>query len=218
MFHETASYASDDDSHPVASITNTPPRAAMTTGNKPRAVTQAAARVGIYFGVTFAILGALSFSPLLVPLAFFIYGAAKTESSVSLLESQLEGLTAADLMESSDVVIDARATLSEFADRMLLDRKTSYAVTEDGEIAGVVSLNDVKCITSDEMETKTVGDTLGETVRVSSDSGGFDALMSMNKAGANSALVERDGDVIGVISRSGLGSVLEIRKTVRVPQ
>jgi CBS domain-containing protein len=121
-------------------------------------------------------------------------------------------------MESSDVVIDARTTLSEFADRMLLDRKTSYAVTEDGEIAGVVSLNDVKGITSDEMETKTVGDTLGEIVRVSSDSGGFDALMSMNKAGANSALVEKDGDVIGVISRSGLGSVLEIRKTVRVPQ
>jgi CBS domain-containing protein len=190
----------------------------MTTGNKPRAATQAAARVGIYFGVTFAVLGDLSFSPLLVPLAFFIYGAAKTESSVSLLESQLEGLTAADLMESSDVVIDARTTLSEFADRMLLDRKTSYAVTEDGEIAGVVSLNDVKGITSDEMETKTVGDTLGEIVRVSSDSGGFDALMSMNKAGANSALVEKDGDVIGVISRSGLGSVLEIRKTVRVPQ
>jgi Zn-dependent protease/predicted transcriptional regulator len=192
---------------------------ALLARNRPHvAATQTAARIGVYFGVFFAVVGVLSFSPLLVLLAFFIYGAAKTESSVSLLESQLEGMTAMDLMGRESAVLDAETTVSEFADRMLLDRRTSYAVTEDGRTVGVVSLDDVRGITRDEMDTETIGDLLGETVHVPFDQDAFEVLMSMNQAGANTALVEEDGDVIGTVVRSELGSLLEIRDTVRVPQ
>lgn len=192
---------------------------ALLARNRPHvAATQTAARIGVYFGVFFAVVGVLSFSPLLVLLAFFIYGAAKTESSVSLLESQLEGMTAMDLIGRESAVLDAETTVSEFADRMLLDRRTSYAVTEDGKTVGVVSLDDVRGITRDEMDTETIGDLLGETVHVPFDQDGFEVLMSMNQAGVNTALVEEDGDVIGTVVRSELGSLLEIRDTVRVPQ
>ena len=192
---------------------------ALLARNRPHvAATQTAARIGVYFGVFFAVVGVLSFSPLLVLLAFFIYGAAKTESSVSLLESQLEGMTAMDLMGRESAVLDAETTVSEFADRMLLDRRTSYAVTEDGRTVGVVSLDDVRGITRDEMDTETIGNLLGETVRVPFDQDAFEVLMSMNQAGVNTALVEEDGDVIGTVVRSELGSLLEIRDTVRVPQ
>jgi Zn-dependent protease/predicted transcriptional regulator len=192
---------------------------ALLARNRPHVVaTQTAARIGVYFGIGFAVLGVLAFNPLLLLLAFFIYGAAKTESTVSLLESQLEGLTAGDIMGVEHTALDSETSLSEFADRMLLDRKTSYAVSEDGRTIGVVSLDDVRGVTRDEMGTRTVGDVVGDTVRVPVGRDAFGVLMEMNQAGVNTAIVEEDGETVGVVTRSELGSVLDIRKTVRVAQ
>jgi len=192
---------------------------AILARNRPHvAATQTAARIGVYFGIAFAVLGVLAFSPLLILLAFFIYGAAKTESSVSLLESQLEGLTAGDIMAVDHSTLDAGTTLSEFADRMLLDRRTSYVVTQDGRTVGVVSLDDIRGVTRQDMDTKTLGDVKAESVRVSVDRDAFDVVMEMNKAGANAAVVEEGGEDIGVIIRSELGPILDIRKTVKVAQ
>lgn len=193
-------------------------RALLARNRSHVAATQTAARIGVYFGIGFAVLGVLAFSPLLILLAFFIYGAAKTESSVSLLESQLEGLTAGDIMGADHVALDAGTKLSEFADRMLLDRKTAYSVTQDGRTVGVVSLDDIRGVTRQDMDTRTVGDVKGEAVRVTVDQDAFDVVMEMNRVGANSAIVEEDEEYIGVVTRTDLGSVLDIRKTVRVAQ
>jgi CBS domain containing-hemolysin-like protein len=101
---------------------------------------------------------------------------------------------------------------------MLLDRKTSYSVSENDRTIGIVSLDDVRGVTRDEMGTRTVGDVVGDTVRVPVGRDAFGVLMEMNQAGVNTAIVEEDGETVGVVTRSELGSVLDIRKTVRVAQ
>ncbi|MDY7080890.1 MAG: site-2 protease family protein, partial [Halobacteria archaeon] len=196
---------------------------ALLARSQPHAkATQTAARVGVVFAFVFGFVGILNFNIILILLAFFIYGAAKTESGVTLLGDYLEGLTVRDVMSGGELaVVETDMPLSEFAQRMLLDKKTAYAVEEDGEIVGILTLDDVKKVKSDEMETRTVGDiAIRDSARVSIGDDAFETLMAMgqNQGRNRSALVEENGKVVGVVTQNDFGSILELRKSIRVPQ
>ncbi|MXR19197.1 site-2 protease family protein [Halobacterium bonnevillei] len=175
--------------------------------------TRIAARVGVVFAFLFAIVGVLSFNLIMLLLAWFIYGAATTESRTVLLDELLEGLTVGDIMTTDPPTVDADTTIAAFGDQLLHDRQTRHLVTDDsGTALGVVTLADVQGVAGEDHETILVADVLREAVRVEPTDDAFDALAVLNQAGSTDALVASNGDVVGVLSQSDYAHALTVRR------
>jgi Zn-dependent protease/CBS domain-containing protein len=175
--------------------------------------TRIAARVGVVFAFLFAIVGVLSFNLIMLLLAWFIYGAATTESRTVLLDELLEGLTVGDIMTTDPPTVGADTTIAAFGDQLLHDRQALHLVTgEAGTALGVVTLADVQGVAGEDHETTRVADVLREVVRVEPTADAFDALAVLNQAGSTEALVASNGDVVGVLSQSDYAHALTVRR------
>jgi Zn-dependent protease len=175
--------------------------------------TRIAASVGKVFALLFAVVGVLAFSPILLLLAFFIYGAASSESQMVVLGELLEGLTVGDLV--SDVEgVDRDTTVDELFPRLLSARRTDLPVVDrSGSIVGVVSADAMRGVPSADYEQTRVDSLVTtELPRLDAEMSAFDALAELGQGGATSALVERDGRVTGVVSRSDFAAALDLRR------
>ncbi|MBP2250064.1 Zn-dependent protease/CBS domain-containing protein [Halarchaeum solikamskense] len=178
--------------------------------------TRTAARIGVGFAVAFAVFGILSFAPLFLLLAWFVYSAATGESRTVLIDDLLEGLTVGDVLADTPT-IDARASVQSFADRVLADQRTEYAVTEDGRVVGVVTLDALRRVRAVERDAYRVEEVMQRDLpTVAHDADAFDALAVLNDGDAGAAFVEHDGERAGIVTRSDYASVLQARQAFDV--
>ncbi|AXG05999.1 site-2 protease family protein [Haloplanus rubicundus] len=177
--------------------------------------TRLAARVGVLFAFLFAIVAVLNFQIILLLLAFFIYGAATTESKAVLLDELLEGLTVDDIMTREPATVAASTTVDAFGSQMLRDRQPIHLVVdESGAPVGVVTLADLKKARRADRDA-TVGDIVRDVQRVDPDADAFDTLVELQSAGAPDAIVQRDGELLGVLSESDYAHAMTIQRGFR---
>jgi Zn-dependent protease/CBS domain-containing protein len=178
--------------------------------------TRIAGRIGVIFAFVFAIVGVFTFQIILLLLAFFVYGAATTESRTVLLDELLTGITVGDIATRDVTAVPAETTVEELGERMLRERRTVYVVLgERGSIVGVVSLDDLKQARKRDRSQDTAGAVMREVQRVTTDADAFDTLALLNQAGSTDALVEEDGAVVGVLSRSDYSRALTFQREFR---
>jgi Zn-dependent protease len=174
--------------------------------------TRVAARVGVIFAFLFALVGVLQFSPILLLLALFIYGAATTESRVTMLTEALDGFTVGDLMRSEFRSVEAAETLAAFTDRMIRDKTTVYPVTRGGRVVGIVSLEDLRRADDPDHEVTTVGEVMSEDVpRLSRTAAAVECLDLFRQTPEGVVFVEERGDVVGLLSTAEIGAALEFQ-------
>ena len=180
--------------------------------------TRIAARIGTIFAILFAIVGVLSFSPLLVLLALFIYGAATTESRTVALDDLLDGLTVSDIAPPERATIDATASVDDLYGQMARDRRTEYAVSSGGRVVGAVTLAALDSVKPDSRATTTVRDVMTEDLPdIDADADAFDSLIAMDEARSRTAFVTDDDSRVGIISRDDFGAVLQWRRAAGTP-
>ncbi|WP_276300609.1 site-2 protease family protein [Halorussus lipolyticus] len=191
---------------------------ALLARNRPYAeATRTAARVGSLFAIGFAILGVLSFSPMLFLLALFVFAAANGESRLVALETLLDGVTAEDVMTADVQTVSTDTPLSDVGTRMFEERRTAYPVTDDsGSVVGVVSLDHLR--RGRRRDAETVREVMNESIpTVSADTPMFEVISLMNESRADVALVEADGEVVGTITGADLATVLQVRREAGTP-
>jgi len=177
--------------------------------------TRLAARVGVGFAFLFAIVAVLNFQIILLLLAFFIYGAATTESKAVLLDELLEGITVGDIMTPDPAQVALSTTIDEFGERMLRDRRTVYLVVDaEGTPVGVVTLDDLKKARRGDRAT-TVGDIVRDVPRLDPDADAFDTLVELQSAGPVDALVQRDDELLGILSEADYARAMTIQRGFR---
>lgn len=187
-------------------------RAVLARSRPYAQATQTAARVGSLFAIGFAILGVLSFSPMLFLLALFVYGAANSESRLVGLETLLEGVTATDVMTANVRTIPVGTSLSKLSEQMLEERRTAYPVVdESSSVVGVVSLEHLR--RGRRQRAASVREFMSETfLTVTADTPMFEVVGLMNSSGAKTTVVKQDGEIVGVITAADLATVLQIRR------
>ena len=175
--------------------------------------TRVAARIGTIFAVVFAIVGVLAFSPILFLLAFFIYGAATSESKMVVLSELLADLSVGDLVTAVDPV-DADDSLEDLFPRLLSARRTDLPVVDaSGTVVGAVTATAMRNVDTDAYATTRVADLVtGDVPRLDAEMPAFDALVELSQSGVDVALVERDGAVRGVVSQSDFAAALDVRR------
>ncbi|WP_435063697.1 site-2 protease family protein [Halobaculum sp. EA56] len=178
--------------------------------------TRIAARVGVVFAFLFAIVGVVSFNIIMILLAFFIYGAATTESRTVLLDELLEGISVGDIMTRDPPTVSADATVQELGSRMLRDRQTVHLVTDGaGAVVGLVSLSDLRSVREDDRDATRVEAVMREVPRVDAGADAFDTLATMTQAGGSTAIVEEAGELVGVLTESDYAHAMTVRKGFR---
>jgi len=187
-------------------------RALLARSRPYASATRIAARIGTTFAILFAVFGVLSFSPLLLLLALFIYGAASGESRTVALADLLEGLTVGDIARSTRLTIDADATVEDLVDRMFAERATEFTVTRGGEVVGVVTVSDFRELSKAQREADTVADLMvTDLPRLDAALSAFDALVELDTGRASAGLVE-SAERTRVVSREDFSSAMEMRR------
>ena len=191
---------------------------ALLARNRPYAsATRIAGRIGVIFALLFAVVGALRFDVIMLLLALFIYGAATTESRTVLVDELLEGFTVGDVMTRDPASIAGDATVAEFADRMLRERRTAYLVTDGvGEVVGVATLEDLKGVSPEARGTERVGAIAREVPRIDATADAFEAMAAAGGRAGPLALVEVDGVVAGLLTEADYAHALSMRREFRV--
>jgi len=189
-------------------------RALLARTRSYASATRTAARIGSGFAILFAVVGVLGFNPILLLLALFLYGAANGESRIVVMETLLEGQTAADVMAREIHTVDADATVSALVDTMLAEQRTTYPVVDGGTVVGVVDLQDLRRARNRDQDTVTVREVMDErVVAVEPATGAFEVMMTLSQARADVAVVEApDGTAVGLITPSEIGTAMQIRQ------
>jgi CBS domain-containing protein len=142
--------------------------------------------------------------------AVFLYSASKSESRTVTVGELLDGLTVADLARTDVETVDAGESVARLLDQLVRDRRSELAVERDGTIVGVVSLQDARHVPQVDRDGHTVGDIATEpTVRFDTETDAFEALSGLSDAKETVAIVERDGQAVGVVSLSDFKSTLD---------
>jgi len=174
--------------------------------------TQIASRIGSGFALLFAVVGVLNFSPMLLILAVFIYGAATTESRAVLLGELLDGITVVELAGDASETVPASTSVTELVDRMFADRKTSFVVTRGGDPVGIVTVADFKRLSPEDRASTTVGDLMtSDLPELDWTTPAFDALVALDSRRASAAFVNGPGGR-QIISRTDFTDALEMRR------
>ena len=178
--------------------------------------TRIAVRVGVVFAFLFAIVGVISFNIIMLLLAFFIYGAATTESRTVLLDELLEGISVGDIMTRDPPTVSVDTTIDELGIRMLHDRQTVHLVTDDaGSVVGLVSLSSLRSVRGDDRGSTRVEEVMQEVPRVDASDDASDTLTTLTQAGGSTAIVEEAGELVGILTQSDYAHAMTVRKGFR---
>lgn len=190
-------------------------RAVLARSRPYEAATRSAARLGTGFAIVFAIIGVLNFAPMLILLSLFVYGAASSESKTVVLQGLLADTTIGDVMSRplDDDPIDADATVQEFTGRMLRERRTVFPVADGGKVSGIVTLDRLRNVNPDEHDTTAIRSIMvADLPRVDPTQSAFDGFVELSKHRSEIALVESDGDVVGLVTLDDFASILQLRR------
>jgi Zn-dependent protease/CBS domain-containing protein len=176
--------------------------------------TKIASEVGKGFAIVLGLFGLLvTFNLFLVALAFFIYIGAAGEAQQTMMRAAFEGVVVGDIMTPADHVetVEEDTSVAALIDRMFEDRHTGYPVERDGEVVGLVTLEDARAVRDVERDAYTVRDVMTTDVySVTSDEDVLQALKHLQQNDIGRVLVVDDGDFAGLLTRSDVMTALSI--------
>jgi Zn-dependent protease/CBS domain-containing protein len=180
--------------------------------------TEIAAEVGKIFAIFLGLFGLFVVGNIfLAGLAFFIYIGAAGEARQTSMAAAFEGVTVGDVMTPADRVttVTPDQSVRELIRTMFAERHTGYPVEKDGEVVGLVALEDARAVREVERDAYTVGDVMTtDLVTVSPETDVMDALTQLQQNSVGRLLVtDADGAFQGLLTRSDIMTALSIIKS-----
>ncbi|WP_424013622.1 CBS domain-containing protein [Halorubrum xinjiangense] len=195
---------------------------ALLARNQPHAqATQRAASVGKVFAFLMGVIGLFTFQLLLIVLAFFIYIAASGEAQQTTLKAAFEGVTVTDIMTPRGDLhtVSEDTSVADLMSRMFEERHTGYPVLDGDELVGMVTLEDARSVREVERDAYQVDDVMAtDLVAADPNADALTALQTMQEHGVGRLpVVDADGELVGLISRSDLMTAFNIIQTGGTP-
>jgi Zn-dependent protease/predicted transcriptional regulator len=178
------------------------------------AVGQAIAFFLIFFGIFRFFRGNIG-GLWLVLIGWFLHNASVQGYSQVLLRSSLQGLKASDLMSEEFMTVIPEVSVEALVqEHVLKKRERAFLVMKDGELLGIVCLEDIKKYPVERWPELKVSDIMtpkDKIVSVSPEATGDQILSSLASVGVNQLPVLEEGKVVGIICRNDLLKILQLR-------
>lgn len=162
--------------------------------------------------------GALVGGLWLIFIGMFLKGIAQTGYQETVMRQSLEGVQVRDIMFENVITVPPDLPLSDLAHQYFLRYgHGGFPVMDNGRVAGLVSLSNVRNLQEEDWKAKSVRDVmtpLGPEVEVEPGDSLVDALKRMTDTGVGRLLVTRGGTFVGMITKSGLLRYLEIKQVL----
>jgi Zn-dependent protease/predicted transcriptional regulator len=166
--------------------------------------------VGSYFG-TGSLIGGLW----LVFIGFFLRQAARSGYVMVAFKETIGHTSVAEVMQTDVVTVDRSLTLSDLVnDYFLRYHFSSFPVVENGKLAGIVSLEDLKRIDRERWPAATVGEIVNPThegaVLRPQDPAVKLLRLIMRKGYDRLPVVDDGGAVVGIVTRRDLMATIKV--------
>ncbi|WP_436925458.1 site-2 protease family protein [Halosimplex amylolyticum] len=179
--------------------------------------TEIAAEVGKLFAILLGLFGLFGGGGLfLVAIAFFIYIGAASEAQQTVMRAAFEGVTVRDVMTPAERVtaVDADQSVADLIETMFRERHTGYPVERDGEIVGLVALEDARAVREVERDAYRVGEVMStEIYTVTPEADVMTALERLDEHAVGRLLVMDDDEFVGLLTRTDIMTALSIIKS-----
>jgi Zn-dependent protease/predicted transcriptional regulator len=154
-------------------------------------------------------------------IGWFLMDAAKASSAEVETTAALRGLRVSEVMSRDCIVVNRGMTLQEFVDSYLLKAsQRCFGVEDHGRLVGLITPRDVGTIPRDRWGKTTVREAmhpLKELYTVTPNTPVLDALKLVARNDVNQLPVVENGTLQGMVSRSQLLRLLQVRSELRVP-
>ncbi len=154
-------------------------------------------------------------------IGWFLMDAAKASYADVETTEKLRGVRVSEVMSRDCVVVNRAMSLQEFVDTYLLTTgQRCFAVEDQGRLAGLVTPRDVSKIPRDRWNSYTVREAmrpLQELHIITPDTPVLDALKLMARNDVNQLPVVENGALQGMVSRSQLVQLLQVRSVLQLP-
>ncbi len=181
---------------------------------------QAIAFLFIMFGIFLIFSRALFNGLWWVFIGWFIHSAAARGYKQVVMKDMLKDIRARDLMNREFETISRDLSLQELIDEHILKRRQrAFLVFDQGQLHGIVCLDDVKAVPKENWTTTLVGDIMIpkeklETVFPEDD--GTSVLSKLTGRNVNQVPVIKGGKVEGILCRSDVLQLLQLRAELGV--
>jgi PDZ domain-containing secreted protein/CBS domain-containing protein len=186
------------------------------------AATLSAARAGTAFAYVLMGAGFLSlFSSAVtggiwfIVLGFFLFQAAQSEAQYAQLAKVFRPLKVRDLMSVEPVKASPTLTVADFLEWILPLRHSTYPVSDNGKLLGLISIRMAGAVPATERERLLVRDVMlpAESVPVvDRDTEMMDALTALRAGLGRAVVLDDDGQIAGILSISDVVKALELEQ------
>lgn len=192
-----------------------------------RKATRIVATIGTLFGSVLLIIGIFAIfrgnlvnGVYSVAIGWFLQNAATQGLQQVEQQAALRDVTVQRLMQRDPLTVDPDLDVQSLVDVYVLGQNVrGLPVCDDGRLVGIITVNDIKEVPRDEWRRRKVSElmttlpqlqTVGEMTPVN------DALQMMANGDFHQVPVLRDGQLVGMITRSGLVRYLQHRHDLGV--
>ena len=155
-------------------------------------------------------------------IGWFLLSSAQSANSEVMLQSMFRGVTVAEVMNTSPMTVPANISLQKLVNEYFLPLGLRSAfVTQADQLAGLITLSDIRHIPREEWEKVPVGHTMIPRERlhiVSPQQSLNDVLPLMAGRDVNQLPVVQDDRIVGVLSRDAIVRYLEVRRSLGVEE
>ncbi|MFQ5382711.1 MAG: CBS domain-containing protein, partial [Dehalococcoidia bacterium] len=151
-------------------------------------------------------------------IGWFLVGAARGEAESLQLEAILSNLTAKDVMRGEWATVTPGEPISVLVDDFMIGRgERAVVVANDGAVAGILTVNDIRQIPRSEWvatPAQTVMTPRERVTTVTSTTPAVQVLMIMAQEGINQVPVVDAGRMIGLITRRELIARIQLAESL----
>lgn len=187
-----------------------------------RWATRVASQVGSGFGVALIVLGAIAFiTGALIAgvwwflIGIFLRGAAQASYRQLVTRQALEGEPVSRFMVEDPVTVDRGASIRELVENyMYRYHHDVFPVTDDSRLVGCIGTRQVKQLSHDDWDRRTVGELLDPCTddnTVSPETDAVKALAIMNRTGNSRLMVTEEGRIRGIVALKDLLQLLSLK-------
>ena len=179
--------------------------------------TQTAANVGQGMAILFGLFGLLTFNPILLFIALFVYVGAQQESRQALFRTFTEGTPVRQAMMTRFVTLAPTDTLDDAVDELLAGTDHDFPVaTEDGHLLGVIRRKELIRALADYDRDTPVRDIADDSCLTTlPDAPLDDAFQQMNEAQCSTVPVLREGTLVGLLTLENVGELVMVSSALQ---